>query len=113
MTDRLTTLLDKFDALMRAATSRHYRYGKDKSIYAFSHFASVNGLPIAHHVIQGDAEAIVAMRSCAEAMSAVARAAKIYRDKVDYTGGDSTEYFIDEQNKLDEALAKLADVELK
>lgn len=37
----------------------------------------------------------------------VAEAAKKYRDKVDYTGGDGIEYFIAEQDRLDTALIPL------
>lgn len=39
----------------------------------------------------------------------VARAAKKYRDKVDYTGGDGTMFFEEERKILDEALAKLGE----
>jgi hypothetical protein len=39
---------------------------------------------------------------------AVARAAQTYRDKVEYTGGDSTEHFALEQLALEAALAALS-----
>lgn len=49
----------------------------------------------------------VAVKALVRKLIVVAMAAKLYRDKVDYTGGDSTQYFREEQYALDKALAAL------
>ena len=70
------------------------------------------GLP-APQVGEPNDSAMAKLAESVDKLIAVAKAAYWYREKVEYTGGDSTEHFRAEQDALDAALAPLKQAAFK